>query len=175
MSKSVWVKINHIIFLYLVVTSTTWIQGNLQELQNYFFWEFQRNQNCGLSYLSCFSHVPDHCAWKPAHHCGYYLWLPSPHALVLSALQLVLCRHLLHLHHHPEDAAEHLDAEKSHNYASCITQMYFCHTLCRIVWLSLDHDGLWLLHGHLPPQALRSCHEPPAGSALLIIIFYNNF
>ena len=60
-------------------------------------------------------HVPDHCVWKPAHHPGHVLRLPPPHPHVLLPLQPVLCRHLLHLHHHPKDATEHKAREQSHN------------------------------------------------------------
>ena len=60
-------------------------------------------------------HVPDHCVWRPAHHLGCQLRLPPPHHHVLLPLQPVLCRHLLHLHHYPKDAAKCSDTEQSHN------------------------------------------------------------
>ena len=45
---------DHVTFCLLAVTFSTWNQGTLQEFQNFFFWEFQRNQNGSLSYFGHF-------------------------------------------------------------------------------------------------------------------------
>ena len=37
---------------------------------------------------------------------------PPAHTHVLLPLQPVLCGHLLHLHHHPQDVVEHPDREQ---------------------------------------------------------------
>ena len=47
--------------------------------------------------------VPDHSVGKPAHLPGSQLRPPPPHPHAFLPLQPVFCRHLLYLHHHPED------------------------------------------------------------------------
>ena len=97
--------------------------------------------------------------WKPAHHPGSQLRSPPPHSQVLLPLQPVLCRHLLHLHHHPKDAVGHLDTEQRHNLWRLHHPDACFHTLCSIGHVSPDRDGLWPLCGHLSPPALHSQHE----------------
>ena len=153
---------SHVIFPFPGSLTTKWNQRTQRGFQNFTFWDFQRNQNFNLSYLDFSSPCTWSCVWKLAHHTGCQLRLPPPHPHVLLPLQPVFCRHLLHLHHHPKDAVEHPDTEQSHNLWRLHHPGVFFHTLCRTWHLAPNSDGLWSLHGHLPPPALHGHHEPPA-------------
>jgi len=58
-------------------------------------------------------------------------WWAAVHGVAKSRTRLsdLTHRHLFDLPHTLKDSAEHLDIEKSCNYAGSITQVYFCHTL----------------------------------------------
>ena len=65
--------------------------------------------------------VPDHCVGKPAHLPGCQLRPSPPHPHAFLPLQPVFCRHLLYLHHHPEDA-EACSTCASH--LLCVSSLY---------------------------------------------------
>ena len=108
---------------FLEVMSTMWNQT--PKPLNFFFWDFQRNKNWTSHIWTFTLHVPDHCAWGPALHPGCQLRLPPAHTHVLLPLWPVLCGHLLHLHHHPQDAVDHPNTEQSCHYEGFIIQIYF--------------------------------------------------
>ena len=84
---------------------------------------------------------------------------PHLHTPKYFFLSNLLRRHLLHLHHHPKDAVDHLDTEPRYNLWRLHHPDEFFHTLCSIGHVSPDRDGLWPLCGHLSPPALHSQHE----------------
>ena len=129
----------------------------IPNFQDFFFWDYQRNQNCSPSYLG-FSYQ---CTWSLCLKTCLSSWL-SDQTHVLLPLQPVLCRHLFHLHHHPKDAVKHPDREQRYHLSRLHHPDVFFHSLCLLGQLSPSFDGLCPLLHHLSPPALQYHPEPPA-------------
>ena len=153
---SICTKISHVIFFpLLVVISTMWYQGHHRSFR--ISSGILRGTRAAAPHIWAFPlHVPDHCVWKPAHHPGRQLRLPPPHPHVLLPLQPVLCKRLLHLHHHPKDAMEHPDTEQSYHLWMLRHPDVLFHTVCRVGWLPPDCDGLWPLCGSATTSTTQS-------------------
>ena len=88
--------------------------------------------------LSSFSaHVHHQHFWQLCHHHLDYLYSMPPNSHVHLSQQLGLGRHQLHLHHGPQDAAEHFLLYQGHFLHGLLNPDLFLHLLCS--------------HGELPP------------------------
>ena len=137
-----FVKMNHIV-VSLQSTSTNGTKQPSKGFRTSSSGIFRGTSTAAPHIWSFPLHVPGHCVWKPTFHPDHQLRLPLP----LLPLQPVLCRHLLHLHHHPKDAAEHMERAKPSPMKAASPRCIFSYCLqgwMTSSWLWWPMIGLWL-------------------------------
>lgn len=84
----------------------------------------------------------------------------------------ICCRHVFHLHCHPQNASEYTDPELNYNIWTLHHSDVLFHILYRIGNFPREHDGLWLVCSNLSPFHYMATMEPQLPE-LMVLVSWN--